>query len=127
MSATKHSSQAEGVSLSLAEVATVTGLTTYEVQCLHPEGFGSPGHFTMNRHGVVVYSERGLGLLADAIEVAPRPACKWRGMEAARWMRAAAHALRVEVESRRAVPCRALVVAAGEVPRREYWYQKEAF
>jgi len=142
MKSTNLQAQAEGVSLSCEEVAVCTGLTTYEVKCLHPEGFGSPGHFTMNRQGVVIYSERGLALLADAIEVAPRPACKWRGMEAARWMRAAAHALRMEVESRKDLKAIDAEIAAAQtaaraefsrqvkalaaMPRRKFWWQQEA-
>ncbi|HLP26226.1 MAG TPA: hypothetical protein VK477_11140 [Acidobacteriota bacterium] len=87
-----------------AEIAQIAGVEPVNLYRMHPESFGSPGHFRMNASGATVYTERGARGLADVFDREGRAPV--------------AHSLRVLVDQRINTPSRE---AAG-VP----WYQSGA-
>ena len=96
---------------SAAEVANCTGLDQLQVRALEPAGFGSPGHWRMVGNAVV-YTERGMALLEEALMAADR------GVEAVRL-----HALLVETKQAHETPSRSLI-EAGPKSGREPYYRK---
>jgi len=53
--------------LSAAEIADLAGVSEVTLRSLEPLHFGSPGHWRINKHGVVVYTETGTAELVDAL------------------------------------------------------------
>jgi hypothetical protein len=86
------------IHLSAAEVADLTSLTTGEIQNLHPDDFGVPGHWYLNKHSTVVYTEQGIDGLVNALaaERLDEPAVKLK-------------ARLVELRAERETPSRALI------------------
>lgn len=101
--------------LSAAEVADLTGLTTGEIQNLHPDDFGVPGHWYLNKHSVVVYTEQGLAGLVDALagERLAVPAAKL-------------HSRLVELRAARETPSRALMALGPKNGDHTYAWQGRA-
>jgi hypothetical protein len=77
------------------EVASITGLTEMEIYRLHPDDFGSPGHFVY-QYGHVRYTLRGLCGLIEALDAAQR-------VVAARALEAAVERARQEAATRAGV------------------------
>lgn len=84
--------------LSAAEVAKAIGVELWDLQKLHPADFGSPGHWRMNRHSVVVYTVRGVMGLEEVLIAAGRTASAAR-----------LHSKLVEEKQSRETPSRLLI------------------
>ena len=54
------------------KVTEITGLSERRLEDLHPEDFGSPGHFKFNSGpgGGLIYTQKGLLALAEALQAA---------------------------------------------------------
>lgn len=92
------------------EVAQALGVEPHDLQKLHPENFGVPGHWRLNKSSAIVYTVRGARELADAIEVASG---RQTGAAADASL-ARAHSLRVLVNQRVETPSRALAAHAWQ-------------
>lgn len=96
--------------LSAAEVALLIGVEIYDLQSLHPDDFGVPGHWKMNGTATVVYTEKGVEGL--------RQVMLGQGKEDEA---AALHAALVKLRQERATPSRGLVPPAEKGP----WYSDD--
>ncbi len=97
--------------LSAAEVADLTGLKADEIRKIEPAYFGVPGHWQMNRHGVVVYTACGIQGLHDVLIA-----------DGKRDQAAKLYAKLVELRQERATPSRALMAPAPKsVPVEPYY------
>lgn len=93
--------------LSAVEVAKATGIEVHDLPALHPEYFGVPGHWHLNKHSVVVYTAAGVSGLADVLD--------------AQGKAAQAHSLRVALKQALETPSRRLI---EQRPKDDLWYGK---
>jgi hypothetical protein len=104
-----------GVLFTAEEVAKFAGIDSFALQQLHPDHFGSPGHWRMHG-GTVLYTAKGIEGLLVGLQKAGNAA----GVEA---LLAELHSRQVELAQQQATPSRALLEPVAKSTAVPYFRQ----